>query len=151
MSPHITRGLGLAALTGLALSDFTKLQWGQIGENAITGKRSKTGGEFVIPLYPALRKHLGERQLGPVLLNSHGRPWTVEGFKTAWQRAKPAGFDRRLHDLRGTCATRLIIEGFTDSEVAMFLGWKVDEVAQIKARYVDRNRVVREMARRLTT
>lgn len=147
---QVTRGIGLAALTGLAVVDFVPLTWEQVGETYIEGVRSKTGGTFIIPLYADLAAFLGKRGSGPILRNTLGRPWTVSGFHSVWQKHKPAGFDRTLHDLRGTFATRLMILGFTDQEIAMILGWTTERIAAIRARYVDRARVVRAMAERLS-
>lgn len=147
---HITRAIGLAGMTGLALTDFVSLQWDQVRADSIEGARRKTGGIYTVPLYPALRAFMGARTKGHVLLNSHGKPWTVSGFKSSWQKNKPDGFDRTLHDLRGTFATRLMMQGFSDQQLAMILGWAPDRIAAIRARYVDRARVVREMARALS-
>lgn len=49
--------------------------------------------------------------------------------------------------LRGTFATRLMVAGFTDQQVSLVMGWKLERIAGIRARYVDRGRVVRAMAR----
>lgn len=146
---HITRAIGLAGMTGLALSDLLALQWSDIGGKLIETHRKKTGGRVLIPLYPALKTFLGNAGEGAVLRNSMGKPWTVSGFKSSWQKAKPERFDRTFHDLRGTFATQLAMRGFSDPEIASVMGWSADRIAAIRARYVDRERVVRRMAERM--
>ena len=70
-------------------------------------------------------------------------------MKSAWGRARPEGFDRHVHDLRGTFATGLMGAGFTDTEIALVMGWKAERIAAIRMRYVDRTRVARALAERL--
>ena len=106
----------------------------------------------MVPLLPetrALLKRIGPAT-GPILRNSRGQPWTDNGLGTVFQKAKPAGFDRTIHDLRGTFATRLIIAGLTDDQTAMVIGWTSRRVAQIRARYVNEARVIIELAARLS-
>jgi integrase len=72
----------------------------------------------------------------------------MEGWKSAWGRAQPEGFDRHVHDLRGTFATRLMAAGFSDTEIALVMGWRAERIAAIRMRYVDRGRVARALAGR---
>jgi integrase len=77
-----------------------------------------------------------------ILTNSKGRPWTKNGFGTAFQRAKKgAGIDGRnlhFHDLRGTAATRFYTAGLSERVIAEILGWEEEYVAKIIRRYVGR-------------
>jgi integrase len=145
---HIRRVLLLGSLTGLRISDLLRLAWEDVEDGCIALRTKKTGTEAIIPLHPDLDRFLTGPGRGPILTNGMGRPWTLEAWKSAWQRAVPEGFDRRVHDLRGTFATQLMIAGFSDMEVAMVLGWGADRIAGLRARYVDRGRVVRAMAER---
>lgn len=150
---YVRRVLTLASLTGLRIGDLLSLRWEhlQTGYLALTTGKSRHRTEAIIPLHPDLERFFtGPPGTGEVLRNSDGNPWTLEAWKSAWGRAKPAGFDRRGHDLRGTFATRLMIAGFTDMEIALILGWGADRIAGLRARYVDRGRVVRAMAARLS-
>lgn len=146
---QVHRVLVLASLTGLRQSDLLALQWEQIGPDYIATTTQKTGGEAVIPMHAELQRFLWGPGKGAVLRNSLAEPWTVSGFKSSWQKAKPAGFDRTFHDLRGTFATRLVMAGFTDAETADVMGWTAERVASIRLRYVDRNRVTKALAERL--
>ncbi|SFG09367.1 Phage integrase family protein [Novosphingobium sp. CF614] len=150
---HIMDALTLASLTGLRMGDLVRLDWSQVGEKAIiVEKTRKRGGRAVIPIYPELRQWLDARSIttGTVLLNSRKRAWTENGLKTVWQRHKPKGFDRRIHDLRGTFVTMLAVKGLTDEEIARIVGWTAKRIGQIRARYVDEARVIVTLADRLS-
>lgn len=150
---HIRNALKLAGLTGLRLGDLVRLDWSQVGPKAIiVEKTRKRGGRAVIPLLRETRKlldKLGERE-GTVLKNSRGGQWTESGLGSVFQKAKPEGFDRTMHDLRGTFATRLILAGLTDEQAAMVMGWTAKRIAAIRARYVDEERVIISLAERLS-
>lgn len=150
---HLRNALILAGLTGLRLGDLVRLDWANVGAKAIIiDKTRKRGGRAVIPLLPetrALLARLGERK-GTVLKNSRGQGWTESGLGTVFQRTNPEGFERTIHDLRGTFATRLILARFTDEEAAMVMGWTAKRIAAIRARYVNEERVVVSMAERLS-
>ena len=150
---HIMDALVFASLTGLRLGDLVRLDWAQVGEQAIiVEKTRKRGGRAVIPMYTELRQWLDARTVktGPVLLNSRKKAWTESGLETVWQRRKPKGFDRTIHDLRGTFVTFLALKGLTDEEIARVVGWTAKRVAQIRARYVDEARTIITLAGRLS-
>lgn len=147
--PQVRRVLMLASLTGLRQSDLLNLTWDQVTPDYIATVTQKTGGEAVIPMHDELARFLVGPGKGPILRNSRGEPWTASGFQSSWGKAKPTGFDRRFHDLRGTFATRLMIAGFTDTDIANVMGWTAERVAAIRARYVDRIRVAKARAEKL--
>jgi integrase len=151
----LREALKVKSLTGLRLAGLVSLQWHHVGTSAVIIEGQKRGGRAVIPITPALRHLLArmaarfpkdEQPHGAILRNTRGDAWTYEGLKTAFQRARPAKFDRTMHDLRGTFATRLIVAGFTDAQAAMVLGWTATRIAQIRARYVNEERVIIELA-----
>jgi len=145
---YVRRVLVLGSLTGLRIGDLLRLAWEDLQPGYIALSTRKTGGEAIIPLHPELARFLTGPGLGEVLRDSRGRPWSMEGWKSAWGRAQPEGFDRHVHDLRGTFATRLMAAGFTDTEIALVMGWKAERIAAIRMRYVDRSRVARALAER---
>ena len=142
----------LAGLTGLRLGDLVRVEWGNVGAHAITVRTRKRGGRAVVPITPLLRSALERRDWreGTLLRSSRGTAWSEDGLKTAFQRAKPEGFARTFHDLRGTFATYLMRHRLTDSEIAMVMGWTARRVADIRARYVNEERTVLELSRRLS-
>lgn len=150
---HIMTALRLVNLTGLRLGDAVRLDWAQVFDKQITVEKTrKRGGRAVIPILPELRKLLDEigRKDGAVLLNSRGKPWTDSGLESVWQRWKPEGFDRTIHDLRGTYVTFLAMKGLTDEQIARIIGWTAAKIAEIRARYVDEARVVVSLVERLS-
>lgn len=145
---YVRRVLTLGSLTGLRIGDLLRLAWEDLEPGYIALKTRKTGGEAIIPLHPDLARFFTGPGRGVVLRNSRGEPWTLEGWKSAWGRAQPEGFDRHVHDLRGTFATRLMAAGFSDTEIALVMGWRAERIAVIRMRYVDRGRVARALAGR---
>lgn len=149
---HVMDALKLASMTGLRLGDLVKLDWKHVGDKAIVLLTNKRKGRAVIPIVPELRRHLDARdhREGSVLRNSRGKPWTESGLGSVFQKAKPEGFDRTIHDLRGTYATWLAVKGLTDEQIARIIGWTAKRVSEIRARYVDEARVVVSLVERLS-
>lgn len=151
---HVMTALRLAHLTGLRLGDLVRLEWSQVFDQQITiEKTRKRKGRAVIPIFPELRTlldEIGRKDRGTVLLNSRQKAWTESGLETVWQRQKPEGFDRTLHDLRGTFVTFLAVKGLTDEQIARTIGWTAQKIAEIRARYVDEARVVVSLVERLS-
>ncbi|MDP3853653.1 tyrosine-type recombinase/integrase [Phenylobacterium sp.] len=170
-APEFDHAVRLAGLTALRESDLIGLPWSAVGENAIiwqTGK-SRRRKTVVIPITPPLRALLSaipRRDAVTVLTSSRGLPWTISGLAAALRRARqdalklarekagdPAAVSGieglRWHDLRGTAATNFILAGLTLDEVAMILGWKLDRVKEIAARYVSGEAMGMAMIRRL--
>lgn len=154
---HVMDALELASLTGLRLGDLVRVAWEDVGDQSIILTTKKRGGRAIIPIYDELRKLLTRlaptddaKRTGPILLNSRGTPWTESGLGTVWQRRQPAGFDRTMHDLRGTFATFLALRGLNDQEIADRLGWSARKVSEIRRRYVDEARVVVSLVERLS-
>ena len=105
-----------------------------------------------IPIFPELRAWLDAlpHQKGPLLLNSRGKGWTTSGLESVFQRQKPDGFDRTMHDIRGTFVTWLAIKGLTDEEISRIVGWTAKRVSGVRARYVDEARVIVSLVDRLS-
>lgn len=154
---HLRDALMLAALTGLRLGDLVRLTWAQVGPQAIILVTSKRKGRAVIPILPQLRRLLDRlrmrkrgKDVETVLVNSRGQGWTESGLGSVFQKAKPATFDRTIHDLRGTYVTWLATKGLTDDEIARIVGWTAKRVGEVRARYVDEARVVVSLLQRLS-
>ena len=149
---HLIDALTFASLTGLRLRDLVAVTWDQVFPTAIKiNQTKKRKTRAVIPILPELRDWLKDRErTGTVLKNSRGIHWSASGLGCVFQRNKPEGFDRTIHDLRGTFATRLITAGLTDEQAGMVLGWSAKRIADIRARYVDEERVILSLADKLT-
>lgn len=166
-SVEVQEGVDLAACTGLRRGDLVALPWTAVGEHAIIWKTGKSRGkaQIVVPLLPETKALLArikarhaavpedKRRPLPatVLSNSKWQPWTAMGFGSRFNDAKvAAGIALHLHDLRGTFATRCMIAGLTDQEIADILGWTTKDVAAIRVKYVDQARVVIALAERIS-
>lgn len=148
----LMNALKLASLTGLRQSDLINLRWSDVGEQAIVLVTRKRKGRAVVPIFEELRElldTLGEKE-GTVLKSSRGTPWSADGLRTAFDRAKPEGFDRTFHDLRGTYVTWLATKGLNDEEIARIVGWTAKRVGEVRARYVDEARVIVSIVDRLS-
>lgn len=160
---EVWEGVQLASLIGLRRGDLVNLPWSAIGDHAIIWRTAKSRGKNMarIPLLPEARALLASikarqeaamaarrphrrTELPPtVLLNSYLKSWAPMGFGSRFNDAKVAsGIDKHLHDLRGTFATRCMLAGLTDEQIAEILGWSTKDVASIRNRYVDQTRVV---------
>jgi integrase len=73
-------------------------------------------------------------RLSPIILvNSDGRPWTSDGFRASFFKARDAAGISGLtfHDLRGTAVTRLAIVGCNEARVASITGHSLSDVRSI--------------------
>jgi integrase len=164
--PHITYGMRLAALTGLRRDDLVKATFDHVKDKVLTltaAKVSRNKARRVfIPLIPELRDLIAELRACPrqekvntLLVNSFGRPWSGDGFGGSFNRIRDTaginheGRAKHLHDLRGTYATKLILRGETDKDVAEVMGWSPERVGNIRKVYVDQARVVVGIAERM--
>lgn len=169
--PQIIDGMRLAALTGLRRQDLVIVTFDDIQDGTLTTLAQKQSRnrrfEVTIPILPELASLIEElstrfRKPGvkTLLVNSFGRPWSEAGFTGSFGRVRDkadiAGVDeqgqftrKHLHDLRGTFCTTLCMAGLSNEEVAMVMGWSPEQVASIRRTYVDKNQVVRSIARRL--
>ncbi|WOF44266.1 tyrosine-type recombinase/integrase [Sphingopyxis indica] len=143
--------LKIAAFTGLRLGDLVRLDWSHVHDKSIVIVTKKRKGRAVIPITSTLRRLLDRREwrTGTILRNSRGKPWTESGLGSVFQKHKPEGFDRTIHDLRGTYVTWLATMGLTDEEIARIIGWTAQRIGAIRARYVDEQRVIVSLVERL--
>lgn len=145
----------LAILTGLRGADLVRLQWSHVGKDAISLPTGKSRGKrvVVIPItrkLGALLRKIGRRDVGTVLVSATGKPWTLDGLKTAMQREKTdKGItELRFHDLRGTAATNFIRAGLPIVDVALIMGWDRERTAALTS-YVTAEAVAAGMLERL--
>lgn len=170
-SIEVQEGVELAACTGLRRGDLVGVPWSAVGDHAIIWQTNKSRGKarIVVPMLPETRllldrikaRHAAEMdQRRPskrrplpetILANSFWRPWTAMGFGSRFNDAKrESGIALNLHDVRGTFATRCMIAGLTDQEIADILGWDTKDVAAIRIKYVDQARVVVALGKRIS-
>jgi integrase len=88
-----------------------------------------------------------------ILTNVRRRPWTPNGFGTAFNRAKIAADmnerDLHFHDLRGTAVTKFYIFDIPERVIAEIMAWDEEHVAKIIRRYVDRSAATKALIRQI--
>jgi hypothetical protein len=149
----------LACLTGLRRTDLCELPRSAVGEHAIVWATSKSGRTrtVTVPMIAPLRAlvaELGQRPRRPgvstLLVNSRGVSWTPDGLDSSFGDERDRiGFDKHLHDCKGTYVTELCLAGLTNEEIAGIVGWTVNQVADIRRIYVDQERITRSIGERI--
>ncbi|MGV9007305.1 MAG: tyrosine-type recombinase/integrase [Brevundimonas sp.] len=164
-TPRAAMAIRLAAATGIRRGDLVALRWEHVQARSIAFSTSKSRGRTFVnsPLFGDGRTVIeelrverdakitnGEIPSAYVLTTDAGTPWLAPSLTQAFIRAAGAGgVNKRLHDLRGTAATRFILKGFSAGETAEFIGWEPARVAQIIKRYVNGDRVALAAIERL--
>lgn len=161
---HLHLPLLIALWTGQRQGDLLRLQWFAydgayirlIQSKSIrrrkSGKRSKPV-RVVIKVGAPLKEALDAAKLGKsaqdhILLNSAGKPWTSDGFRTSWRKACAAAgiVGLTFHDLRGTAVTRLALAGCTEPQICSITGHKLGDVRSILDAYLNRDQRLADSA-----
>ncbi len=152
-SPALAHAINLALFTGLRQGDLIRLPWSAISDVAIQLRTSKRGKPVIIPITAELRALLATipRKSPVVLTSATGKPWTGDGLRTAFQRAREAAkvTGLRWHDFRGTAVTRLAKTDLRLRDIARIVGWSEARVEAIMARYVSGDALALEMLARM--
>jgi integrase len=152
---HLHLPLLLGLWTGQRQGDLLRLTWSAYDGQWIKLKQSKTGERVLIPVGAPLKAMLDAtpRRSPIILVNSEGRPWTSDGFRTSFFKARDAAGISGLtfHDLRGTAVTRLALGGCTEPQIAAITGHALSDVRSILgAHYLHRDpELAREAISRL--
>jgi integrase len=94
--PIVQAAMLLAAVTGLRQGDILRLRRADFSDAGLTVKTRKTGQPLVFGWTEGLRRAVlaavGARDFIPLhlLTTDEGKPYTSDGFRTAWHRAKEA-------------------------------------------------------------
>lgn len=125
----------LALWTGQRQGDLLALRWEAYDGLTIRFHQSKTRAYVAVPAPPRLKQALDatERVKPQVLLNSSGKAWTGDGFRTSWRKGCEAAELGGLtfHDLRGTAVTRMALAGCTAAEIGAVTGHSLRDVDRI--------------------
>src|SRR6185295_2348739 len=80
--------LMLALWTGQRQGDLLRLPWSAYDGVRIRLQQGKTGRRIILPAGEPLRLLLERSpRRGPlVLTNTHGKPWTSDGFRSSWSK-----------------------------------------------------------------
>lgn len=111
-------------------------------------RRAKTNEPVWIPLPTPVQEALAN---GPkhdaitVCASSHGKPWTIAGFNSSWQKLRAKLLESggvspglTLKGLRHTVATILAEMGMDDRTIADMLGQRTLAMAQLYSRRANR-------------
>ncbi len=136
LGKELWQALMLALWTGQRQGDLLALTWTAYDGQHIRLKQSKTGKRVTIRVHSELKKMLDEMTRSDavnVLVNTRGKPWSSDGFKTSWGKAtKKAGISGvTFHDLRGTFITKARRSGATMEEIAAASGHSIKDVARV--------------------
>jgi integrase len=150
-SQEIKLALVLALWTGQRQGDLLRLPWSSYDGSHIRLRQSKTGRRIVMPAGFPLKALLDatERRGPVVLVNSYGRPWTSDGFRTSWSKtcARAGVSGLTFHDLRGSAVVRLALAEATVPQIATFTGHSLKDVeAILDAHYLGRDVQLAEAA-----
>lgn len=126
-----------ALYSGMRQADMCALKWENYRDGWITYTPSKTRGStgikvqlpvFALPPFQDLMDGLS-RATDSILTTDGGHPMRAESLRVRWRLFKAKGELRtenlHWHDLRGTCATRLLEASCTDAEVAAITGHSI--------------------------
>ena len=134
--PELRRAMMLALYTGQRRGDLIVMTWADVDQGAIQVVRDdgmigqqKTRKRVWVPLHRELRAELAgvSRTSTRILTGERGQPYTLESFKTAWQRQHEA-----IELLTGACHG-LVLHGLRKSAVCFLLdaGCPEEEVEAI--------------------
>jgi integrase len=138
-SIELQAALLLALWTGQRQGDLLRLSWVNYDGIHLRLRQSKGKKRVTIPVGLPLKAALDTtksagRLATTILTNTHGRPWTEDGFRASWRKTfQRSGLaaDLHFHDLRGTAVTRLALAGCTVPQIAAITGHSLKDVEQI--------------------
>lgn len=134
-SPHLLLAFEMALHTGQRQGDLLGLSWKDYDGLHLQFRQSKTDKRVKVRVHARLKAMLDPlpKDSLRILLNSRGRPWTKDGFKTSWgkecDRLRIKGVT--FHDLRGTFITERRREGSTVEQIASISGHSISEVRTV--------------------
>jgi hypothetical protein len=131
--PELRLAVALALYTGQRRSDLIVMTWADVDKGMIkvvhddgSEGQQKTKKKVSVPIHRDLRSELDrvDRRSIRILTGNRGRPFTVESFKTAWQRQHEcielvtgACHGLVLHGLRKSAVCFLLEAGCSEEEV----------------------------------
>ena len=156
-SPELGLAMLMGLWTGQREGDLLALPWSAYDGKKIRLRQRKTGKRVVIPVGYILREALDAMSrpsaFGCILLNTRGKAWTEDGFRTSWGKAADRAQIEGLtfNDLRGTAVTRLALAECSVPQIATITGHSLKDVeAILDAHYLGRDvRLAEEAIKKL--
>jgi integrase len=144
---HMRAAIGLMMFTGLGPKDALTLPRNFHRSNEIATRRSKTGEPVFWPCPAQLTAIFAEAPVHNAITlcaNSRGKPWTLSGFNSSWQKFRHRleregriGPGLTLYGLRHTVAVILREMGCDERTIADALGQETIEMARHYAKGAD--------------
>lgn len=138
-SAHLLLPFEIALNTAQRQGDILAMSWKDYDGTHLTILQSKGRRRVKVRVHRDLRARLDamEKDRLRICLNSRGRPWSKDGFKTSWgkecARLKITGVT--FHDLRGTFITERRREGSTAEQIAGVTGHSIAEINSVLERH----------------
>lgn len=137
--PHVLLPFEIAIQTGQRQGDILALAWKDYDGTYLRFRQSKTGVRLKVMVGATLKAMLDPmpKDTLRIALNSRGRPWTSDGFKTTWGKtlAKLGIEGVTFHDLRGTFISARAAEGSSVDDIARISGHSASEVKTVLERH----------------
>jgi len=123
----------LALFTGQRQGDVLVMKCTDVRDGVASVTQEKTGVRVWIPIHRSLAEILAEipRRSIYIATNSHGAPWTQDGFRTSWARVidrMPLPERLVFQGLRKSAVVMLLEAGCTTAEVASITGQSFEMV-----------------------
>ncbi len=138
---HVSVPFRIALATGQRENDILKLTWSAYDGTVLRLRQSKSKRWLTVPLTAEMRTVLDAAKKvrkGTVICeNSRGKPWTIDGYKTSFGKAKEAAgiVDRTFHDARGTAVVNLALAGCTVAEICSITGHSLRDAESILSKH----------------
>ncbi|MER9134759.1 tyrosine-type recombinase/integrase [Mesorhizobium sp. M0830] len=140
LEPHLLLPFEIAYSTGQRQGDILSLTWKQWDGTYLMFNQSKTGKKLKVKANSRLKGLVdallpANKDKPRICLNSRGRAWTKDGFKTSWGKAMDSEKIKiegvTYHDLRGTFICERAREGSSILDIARASGRSVTEIISI--------------------
>lgn len=144
----------IAIWTGQRQGDILALTWSAYDGEFLRLKQSKTGRYLTVPVAADLRVILDAAKVKrssavTICATTRGKPWTSDGFKTSFGKARdaPGVTGLTFHDFRGTAVARLAAAGCSVPEIVTITGHSLKDAETILDKhYFSRDRGLGESA-----
>jgi integrase len=153
---HLDLPFTLGLETGQRELDILTLRWSNWDGSCLRLKQSKSGQYLTIPIMAETRERLnrlreGRQPTDHICLTLNGTPWTPDGFKSSFGKAKSKAEIGNLtfHDTRGTAVVNLARAGSSVAEIASITGHSLRDAENILSKhYLAADRELAESAMR---
>lgn len=139
---HVDLPFTLGIETGQRQHDILRFRWGDYDGTHLRLKQSKSGRNVSVALLSETRARLDRLQEGKrpsdfICLNSEGKPWTSDGFRTSFGKAKAKADIKNLtfHDTRGTAVVMMARAGSTVPEIVSITGHSLRDAENILSKH----------------